>query len=736
MIRRKTLSIILTIFFSVGAGCSSNNREGASEPNGQTIEYPYMIGAGIHDITGPPAEVMFAGMVDFSQKGEGIYMRLRSRAFIIKHVQSAKRVVLVNAELGMMSQGIQLEVIRRLKEEFGNLYDERNVVLSATHTHSGPGGYFTCWGLNAVTGMGFCEENFHGIVDGIVTSVRKAHNNLARGKIYLNSGFSSEEPGERYGWNRSPEAYFLNPQDEIERYRTGSGNYDTTNRRMTVLKFVREDGTEIGMYNWAAVHTHVSGQYLRLINGDSKGVASYLFEKDHGTDYLADDTFVAAFDMNDAGDSSGNLPEDADDYDDAELTENGSYPGDGIHDYERMIKRGRTQYELARALYDSAGEELTGRVDSRQMYVDFPNFKVDPGFISPHEVRYHDPDSVDEDINNCRLCEPVAGLGMLSGSTEDSVGILPSEGHARNVTDGPPVGLLELILGLFIPRPMVEEDRNCHLEKINALPMGRGEELVPGGKAAIEILPIQLVRIGRFAIVALPFEVTTMGGRRIRDDIKNVLPDVTHVEINPISNALMGYLTTRDEYSIQHYEGGVNWFGPYALNGVRQMFSDLAEAMRSDTGPPDYALRIDDIRSTLEDQRIKVGKVSFDSKPSGSNFGDVIQEPELSYNTGETVTAKFWGGHPNNDFHSQSTYLVVERQVGNGWEAIARDWDPSTFFRWQRIGLSMSEVTIEWTIPEEAEPGVYRIRHFGHQKAAGSGEIRPYTGMTESFTVY
>lgn len=736
MVGRKIFSIVIAIFFSVGTGCSSNEKEVTGDKEGEAGSYPYMIGTGIYDITGPPAEVMFAGMVDFSQRGEGLYMRLRSRAFIIQHVRSERSVVLVNAELGMMSQGIQLEVIRRLKEEFGDLYNEKNVVLSATHTHSGPGGYFTCWALNAVTGMGFCEENFHTIVDGIVASVRRAHNNLAKGKIYLNSGFSSEVPGERYGWNRSPEAYFVNPRDEIERYKTENGTYDTTNRRMTVLKFVREDGTEIGMYNWAAVHAHVSGQYLRLINGDSKGVGSYLFEKDHGTDYLAEDTFVAAFDMNDAGDSSANLPEDADDYDDVELTEGGNYPGDGIHDYERMLKRARTQYELARTLYDSAREELTGRVDARQMYVNFPNFKIDPDFISPQEVRYHDPDSLDEDINNRRLCEPVAGLGMLSASTEDSVGMLPSEGHARNVTDGRPAGWLELVLGLFIPRPLLVEDRNCHLEKINALPMGRGEEVVPNGRAAIEILPIQLVRIGRFAIVALPFEVTTMGGRRLRDDIKKVLKDVTHVEISAISNGLMGYLTTRDEYSIQHYEGGENWFGPYALNGVRQMLSDLAQAMRSDSGPPAYGLTIDDIRSTLEDQRIKVGKVRFDSKPSGSDFGDVLQQPGSIYSTGETVTAKFRGGHPNNDFQTQSTYLVVEKQVGDGWEAVARDWDPSTVFRWQRIGSSMSEVTIEWTLPEDTESGVYRIRHFGHQKAALTGEIRPYRGVTESFTVH
>ena len=72
MTHRKILSLVVAIFFSVGTGCSSNNREGTSDTAGETIEYPYMIGTGIYDITGPPAEVMFAGMVDLSQKGEGM----------------------------------------------------------------------------------------------------------------------------------------------------------------------------------------------------------------------------------------------------------------------------------------------------------------------------------------------------------------------------------------------------------------------------------------------------------------------------------------------------------------------------------------------------------------------------------------------------------------------------------------------------------------------------------------
>ncbi|MCP4715097.1 MAG: neutral/alkaline ceramidase [Deltaproteobacteria bacterium] len=706
---------------------------------------PYLIGTGIYDITGPPAVVQFAGMVDTAQKGEGLLMRLRSRAFIVKDSRNGKSIVLVSAELGMMSQVIQLAVVEKLREIFGGQYTEENVALSATHTHSGPGGYFDSWMMSAGMGLGFCEANFQTIVDGIVESVKRAHNNLVPGTLEVGAGLSSAQPGGRYGRNRSEAAYFLNPEDEVDAYKTDDGDYDLTNRRMTIVRFERDNGTGVGMYAWAAVHPHASGQYRKLINGDSKGYASYLFEQDRRTDYLADETFAAAFVMNDAGDSSSNLPEDADDYADVERNELGDYPADGTHDYERMIKRGRAQYELARRLYDNAGAELTGSVDFRQMYVNFPGFRIDPDYVVPEQVRYHGPAGVDEDREDCRLCEPAASLAMMSGSVEDSVGPISNEGHAREVNAKPSLrdfvtqpfdsGLFDMLWGLVIPAALMQEDRDCHLEKIISLPLGRVDLLVPRRKTVAEVLPIQLFRIGRLAIVSLPFEVTTMAGRRIRNDIKQLMPDVTHVEINALCNASVGYLTTREEYALQHYEGGQNWFGPYTLNGVRQMLSELAAAMETGGALPGYALTIDAIERIPTDLKQPVGTVSYDAVPPGRQFGDIIQAPAEFYRHGDTVEAVFRGAHPNNNFQTQATYLAVERMDAGGWETLFRDWDPSTRFRWKQIGSHMSQVTIQWTIPADAVAGEYRIRHFGHWKSAVTGEMTSYEGVSSSFIV-
>ena len=53
-----------------------------------------------------------------------------------------------------------------LQEEFGDLYRMDNVILSGTHTHSGPAGYQQ-YVLYGVTNLGFIDECFEGLVQGI-----------------------------------------------------------------------------------------------------------------------------------------------------------------------------------------------------------------------------------------------------------------------------------------------------------------------------------------------------------------------------------------------------------------------------------------------------------------------------------------------------------------------------------------------------------------------------------------
>ena len=59
------------------------------------------------------------------------------------------------------------QVIQKIQERLGTIYYAENVVLSATHTHSGPAGFLQ-YILFEVTSLGFVEQTFNAMVDGIV----------------------------------------------------------------------------------------------------------------------------------------------------------------------------------------------------------------------------------------------------------------------------------------------------------------------------------------------------------------------------------------------------------------------------------------------------------------------------------------------------------------------------------------------------------------------------------------
>lgn len=65
-----------------------------------------------------------------------------------------------------------MQVIKKLKAIYGNLYTEENVCISGTHTHSGPGGFYQYVLLQLNSPQGFVEESFNVIVDGIVEGIK------------------------------------------------------------------------------------------------------------------------------------------------------------------------------------------------------------------------------------------------------------------------------------------------------------------------------------------------------------------------------------------------------------------------------------------------------------------------------------------------------------------------------------------------------------------------------------
>jgi neutral ceramidase len=327
-------------------------------------------------MTGKHAVFILVGFMGYAvpkQRGRGLLQRMRSRAFIIGDVdREENRVVYVSVDNGMAFQIVKTEVADRLNKTFGsNLYTEKNVLISGTHTHSTPGGTGGT-ALVDITTLGFVKENWEACVNGIVQSIIRAHKNLQLGRIKINVG-----QVENANINRSPASY-LNNIDRAQ-------YTDNTDHEMTVLRFESFDGKkEIGMVSFYPVHAVSLNNTNLLVAGDNKGYASYLFEKSKnppGT-LPGQGAFVAAFGQSNEGDVSPNLqgPKCIDTglpCDFATSTCNGRTekciafgPGKTMYESNQII--GTRQFETANDLYNKAEVFINsnGMVNFRHIYVD------------------------------------------------------------------------------------------------------------------------------------------------------------------------------------------------------------------------------------------------------------------------------------------------------------------------------------------------------------------------------
>ncbi|CAO2204067.1 unnamed protein product [Urochloa humidicola] len=733
----------------------------------------YLVGTGSYDITGPAADVNMMGYASTEQIAAGIHFRLKARAFIVAE-PDGKRAVFVNLDACMASQLVTIKVLERLKARYGDIYNANNVAISGIHTHAGPGGYLQ-YVVYIVTSLGFVRQSFDVIVDGIEQSIVEAHNNLRPGKIYVNKGDLIDA-----GVNRSPSAYLNNPAEERIKYQY---NVD---KEMTLIKFVDNELGPVGSFNWFATHGTSMSRTNSLISGDNKGAAARFMEdwaekngnlnqaahvssenprrvsalisepNETGDDLIRlassykasggmeipsasitrlirsaqenKPKFVSAFCQSNCGDVSPNvlgafctdtgLPCDFN-----HSTCNGQNElcygrGPGYPDeFESTRIIGNRQFLKAVDLFNSASEEIQGKVDYRHTYLDFSQLKVNvPTSTGGQQV--------------VQTCPAAMGFAFAAGTTDGPGAFDFKQGDAK----GNPFWRLVRNV-IRAPGP---EQVKCQAPK--PILLDTGEMKVPYDWAPA-ILPIQIIRIGQLVILCVPGEFTTMAGRRLRDAVKNVLTNSgqfdknIHVVLAGLTNTYSQYITTFEEYQIQRYEGASTLYGPHTLSAYIQEFQRLATAMVSNKEVPTNLQPPDMLNRQIE----LLPGVIADEAPPGVKFGDVSSDvpANSTFRKGSIVNATFYSACPRNDLLTDGTFALVEKLDGsNNWVPVYDDDDWSLRFKWSRhLPLSPSSfATLEWTIPEDAPSGVYRLRHFGASKPL-IGSIKYFTGTSSAFVV-
>eukprot|EP00898_Chlorokybus_atmophyticus_P005581 jgi/Chlat1/6023/Chrsp4S09084 len=706
---------------------------------------------------GKQAVLCVMGYAQPGQIARGLHLPLLARALIIQpdhdNHDNDKVPLLVHVVVDacMVFGGVKRAVLAKL----GSPYADANVLLCATHTHASPGGY-AHHTLYNVTTRGFCRDTFDAVVDGIVRSVLLARDNAVPGcALSLRCARVMDANA-----NRSPTAYMLNPQQERARYPRDVDD------EMVLLKAEDEDGKAMGCLSWFPVHCTSMRNTNALVSGDNKGrprecvrvgivmanlitlhtwsvagYAAYLLERDYNGGAAGcrrgNGAFVGAFAQSNEGDVSPHIaggrcrgshaPCDGsgNNCNPTECVAEGPVLPDARDDgLVNTCAIGGRQYRAARALLDqdkSSGARYLrgGTIDTAHAWVDMTALRVD-----------NDNRAVRVKGRNKRgVCR------VIWESTTDGPGIWPffqGDTQGRN----PVLRLISWFANALVLR---------------ALPT-----------------PDQLVRVGPdLVIAAVPCEMTTMAGRRLREAIARTIIEEEEEEeaergkgvrprkppvvvISGLANEYSGYCTTPEEYAAQRYEGASTLYGPHTLAAYCQEFQALARtlmrspACSSTTGAPPPLPRPWSLMPPV------AGDVALPWRPLGS----VVRNARERYVRGERVEVEFVGAHPRNSCNRDDaeTFVLVERlspgQQGNdrtavsdepgasgAWVRVADDMDWETTFRWEQPFPGFSSARVTWEVPRDALAAAYRVRYCGHACAVLTRRVTPVQGCSRTFHV-
>lgn len=507
-------------------------------------------------------------------RAEGVAVPLYARAVVID--DGTTTMAFVTLELLVVTQGLWLAVTDTLCDDHPELgLGQDNVFMAATHTHSGPSGFGHHFWIN-LNAPGFSQVVFDGLVAATVAAIRQAAASRRRGTVRLAKGAVPQSEG--IAFNRSWFAYNRNADVRPVSF---EHRQDATDREMTVLAFDDAEGTTRGVWQLFGLHGTCVHADNRRLHPDHKGLAALALEADGLGAVLAQEC---------CGDVSPNYRWDA---------RRGHTVGRHDDDLANAAMVADAQVRHTRRLIDEANQPLVGPLQLAVTRMDFSRAPVSATFA---------PDGREHATRTARL-----GIAMARGTAE---GPGPLHDHAW-LSDllNRVAGAAGRVRNTLRPRarrpvdpqfPLIDLGRGIDGRFLGVFPLASGrmpatdpvlawtrqrlrEGDIGPGPWVPQVLPLALMRLGRFALAIVPFEMTTVAGRRLRATIADSLAasgqPVGHVAIATYANAYTGYCTTFEEYQVQHYEAAYTAFGPFQLAATRTAFDGLARRLAAGGRP-------------------------------------------------------------------------------------------------------------------------------------------------------
>ena len=518
--RKTTIILIINLFLLSFIAYAQKNTQISIQkvPALPALEGKLMAGAAMTDITPPPNIASGARSLTGKKKMKGFRTRLKARTICIRD-EAGTSIALVQLDLMFGSLLMHHQIAERIAQETD--IPLSNIVLTCTHTHSGPTHYCSNNFYNTYAGAasGFDPTLHEFLTSQIVESILTAHRNMRPAKIATGS---IEIRGMTR--NRAIEAYIKNEGKEMLDINDPKLIFEAINPVMNMIRIDAKDDDRtykpLAAFTTFSIHGTAVGDRVDVFNADVFAYAQRELEWNIREMYQTTWQPVHAFCNGTEGDIAPNLPI---------YKKNGKETKRVPVDFPAVQKIGQGISKKAWELFEQLEPKLK------------PSIAIN---VAAKEIDITQNNKID----SICICEKAnIGVATLGGAYENRSGATYITGKHS-----------------FMMRKKWYGKNRCQGNKRLFLPTIF--KLKDGADAYPKNVMFQLIQIDDFLLVPLPWEVTITAGERFTEKIvqayeQNEVTPPQYVAITSLANDYMSYATTPEEFSLQNYEGGQTIYG-------------------------------------------------------------------------------------------------------------------------------------------------------------------------------
>jgi neutral ceramidase len=703
---RSEVALMLAALISLG-GCATAPPLVLPAP----VSAPPAVGAGRFqagfarvDITPPPGPGLM-GYGPEARAARGYRGRLYVRATVLEDARGEK-LAIVAADLLAPSAALHREVARRVVQSTGIGADR--LILTATHTHSGPGHYFAVRGLDQIgsTVAGFDTTMLGFLASRVADAVHRADADRAPARAAW-----SVTPLWEATRIRSPPAHRRNdpvwtsefPAPPDLPYEQRMVDPGWAMLRVDVLDSATGSYLPRGAISIFAIHGTGMTAGNDLFDADVHGVVSREIERFIDSQRPAGEGFertgMHLFLNGAEGDVSALwTPETRCPTPTLQRPRRPSGPRAPLSP-EAWVPA--SPAEIARCV--AAARDFVGDAGTRLAGAAIARFTA-LGPVLSEDLSISRAFDVLRVEEHPELCLPAR--------TGTATAVGPADGHTRFLG----WELLGVIgVGLEEGGSAVGRERGCDGVKKPLLgplfPLAFGDQYLP------QTAQLMVARIGGMLIATIPGEPTTNAGASIRAAVESSARQAgvpfRHAAVVGLANGYIQYIATEQEYGAQYYEGSSTIFGPKTARVLARVLAGLAATLPPE-GTPSPIAAVAEV-------------VAYPDRPSAilpvRRLPPGVTRRVASQWRGDTLVIAWNDQRPGEFYPSDGPVLELQREAGGGWHHTTWDDDHEMEIRW----LGGGRWEARWT-PCSREPGAYRavlMERPGVMRTIGPASVHP-----------